>query len=344
MSTLQEFLEEKPDLKYLFTGGKGGVGKTIVAAGLARHFADQGKRTLLASLNPVHSLSSVFGQDLSGGSTQPVQGIGGPLFAVEVGIEEAVERYRKNIGTRVREFLKWADIPVDARPFIDIAATNPAFEESAMFDKMVDIMLTEGERYDMVVFDTAAVANAVRLIGLSKIYGLWLGRMIESRKEALSLRVQLAFRKDKIMEEVKKDPLMSDLLSMNDRFAQVKHVLIDPHRTAFFFVTLPLALPIAVVRRFIQMVRAYDIPIGGVVVNQVIPPEVGERTSEEYMHNKYLEQIGYMEAIRRDLGSLVRAFIPLYPREVAGISSLERVSQDLFTYQPAFWEPAPTQR
>src|SRR5207253_2247499 len=95
----------------------------------------------------------------------------------------------------VKEFLRWADIPLDARPFIEIAATNPAFEESAMFDRMVDYILKEGEAYDRVIFDTAAVANAVRLIGLSKIYGLWLTRMIDSRKEALSMRVQLSVRR-----------------------------------------------------------------------------------------------------------------------------------------------------
>src|SRR5207247_11403807 len=82
---------------------------------------------------------------------------------------------------------------LDAKPFIEIATTNPAFEESAMFDRMVDYILKEGESFDRVIFDTAAVANAVRLIGLSKIYGLWLTRMIDSRKEALSMRVQLSF-------------------------------------------------------------------------------------------------------------------------------------------------------
>jgi arsenite-transporting ATPase len=242
---------------------------------------------LVASLNPVHSLTSVFGQDLPGGVVKPVQDASG-LYAVEVDTRDAVERYRDNIGKRVREFLKWSDVPVDPKPFINIAATNPAFEESAMFDKMVDFMLREGQEYDMVVFDTAAVANAVRLIGLSKIYGPWLARMTQSRREALQMRIQFAFRKEKVMEEVKKDPLMADLISMHERFTQVKTVLVDPETTAFFFVTLPLALPIAVVKRFITMVRSYDIAIGGVIVNEVLRREAVEATQgEEYLTNKY---------------------------------------------------------
>jgi arsenite-transporting ATPase len=337
MATLHDLISQKPRLRYLFTGGKGGVGKTVAAAALAYHFSQQGKKTLLASLNPVHSLTSVFGQDLSGGVIKPVQGASG-LYAVEVDARDAVERYRENIGTRVREFLKWSDVPVDPKPFINIAATNPAFEESAMFDKMVDFMLQEGENYDIVVFDTAAVANAVRLIGLSKIYGLWLARMIQSRREALQMRIQFAFRKEKVMEEVKKDPLMADLISMDERFRRVKTVLVDPEATAFFFVTLPLALPIAVVKRFITMVRSYDIAIGGVIVNEVLRREaVEEAGGEEYLTNKYHEQLRYMRTIKQDLGELVRAFVPLYPHEVVGLPTVAKVAEDLWHFAPDVW-------
>ena len=337
MQTLMQLLNEKPGLRFIFTGGKGGVGKTVAAAGIAIQFAGQGKRTLLASLNPVHSLSSVSGQPLSGGAVLPVEGVSN-LFAVEVEIQEVVARYRENIGRRVREFLKWADIPIDARPFVDIAVTNPAFEESAMFDKMMYIMLGERGNYDPIVFDTAAVANAVRLIGLSKIYGLWLSRMIESRKQALSLRVQLSFRKERMVEEVKKDPLMADLISMNERFLQVKELLIDPQQTAFFFLTLPLALPISVVKRFIGMVGEYHIPVGGVLVNQVLPSEiVSNHPDEIYLQNKYQEQLGYMQTIKSDLGELVRGFIPLYDGEVVGLKMIQMATNDLFTYEPAYW-------
>lgn len=337
MQTLMQLLNEKPGLRFIFTGGKGGVGKTIAAAGIAIQFAGQGKRTLLASLNPVHSLSSVFGQPLSGGAVLPVRGVSN-LFAVEVETQEVVARYRESIGRRVREFLKWADIPIDAKPFVDIAVTNPAFEESAMFDKMMDIMLGERGNYDIIVFDTAAVANAVRLIGLSKIYGLWLGRMIESRKQALSLRVQLSFRKERVMEEVRRDPLMADLISMNERFLQVKELLIDPQQTAFFFVTLPLALPISVVKRFIGMVGEYHIPVGGVLVNQVLPPEIVSNSPDEaYLQNKYQEQLGYMQTIKSDLGELVRGFIPLYDGEVVGLKTIQTATSDLFAYEPAYW-------
>ncbi len=333
---LKEVLENKPRLKYMFTGGKGGVGKTIAAAGLAYHFASNGEKTLLASLNPVHSLSSLFMQDLTGGVIKPVEGVEN-LYAIEVEIDDVVEKYKENIARRLREFLKWADIPLNPEPFVEIATTNPAFQESAMFDKMMDIVLEQGQNFDRIIFDTAAVANAVRLIGLSKIYGLWLARMIKSRKEALSLRVQLSFRKEKVMEEIKKDPLLADLLDMNERFSRVREILLNSEETAFFFVTLPLSLPIAVVKRFIKMVRAYDIPVGGVIVNQIIPRNIGEAPDvTEYIRNKYKEQLHYMEIIEKDLGDMVVSYIPMYPKEVVGVEMVARVAEDLLEYEPDF--------
>jgi len=331
--TFLEFIEEKPNLKFFFTGGKGGVGKTIAAAGIAYYYASQGKKTLLASLNPVHSLSSIFEQELWGGDIKKVEGIE-HLYAVEVDIKDTVEQYKQQLAERLRWFLKWADIPVKADDFIEIAATNPAFEESAMFDSMLDVMLKEGGNYDKIIFDCAAVANAVRLLGLSKIYELWLTRMIKSREEALSLRVKLSFRKDKVMEEIKKDPMMADLLNMRKRMQEAKKVLNNPDVTAFFFVTIPLALPIAVVKRFINMVKGFDIPIGGVFVNMVIPEDVVKGKATEYMINKYKEQQNYFSIIKRDLWPLVRAVIPLFPTEIVGIDMIAKVADAIVNWKP----------
>src|SRR5439155_1199807 len=96
---MPELLAQRPKMRYIFTGGKGGVGKTVAAAGLAYHYAAQGERVLLASLNPVHSLSSLFGQSLSGGKVVQVQGAEG-VHAFEVETTEVVERYPDSIRGR----------------------------------------------------------------------------------------------------------------------------------------------------------------------------------------------------------------------------------------------------
>jgi len=333
VSTFKDFVDQHPNIKFFFTGGKGGVGKTICAAAIAHYFASMGRKTLIASLNPVHSLTSLYGQELWGRGIQKINGEDN-LWAVEVDIKEKVATYRDQLTERIRAFLKWADIPVDPSSFIDIAVTNPAFEESAQFDAMTDIMLEEGEEYDVIVFDCAAVANAIRLLGLSKIYDLWLARMIQSRKEALSLRVKLSFRKEKVAEEVKRDPMLADLIRQRAKMEQAKAILNDVEKTAFIFVTIPLALPISVVQRFIRMVQAFDIPIGGVFVNRVIPRSAAENDATEYMKNSFKQQTRYLKIIQDQMGDLVRAYIPLYPTEVVGVDMIAQVCEDMLKFKP----------
>lgn len=326
---IHDFLNTHSDLKYCFTGGKGGVGKSVLAAGMAYYFAERGEQTLLASLNPVHSLSNLFSQHLSGGTAKPIDGVNN-LFAIEVEINDIVLSYREKIAARLREFLKWAEIPLNPEPFIDIATTNPAFQESAMFDKTMEIITQQRETYKRVIFDTAAVANAVRLIGLNKIYGLWLSRMLTSRKEALSLRYQLSVRKEKVLNEIKRDPLIADLLAMNERFEAARKILTNPNETAFFFVTTPQSLPISVVKRFITMVRGFDIPIGGVFVNGIIPEETFHLDGSGFLDGKHEEQTRYLKVIKDDLGDLVSAYVYLQSREVSGLDSLRHVVNDMF--------------
>jgi len=322
------FIASKPSLKYLFFGGKGGVGKTIVAAGSAYYLAEVlGKKTLISSTNPVHSLSSAFGQDIWGKGIQRIEGTKN-LYAVEIDISETIKKYKQEIRDKILTFLKYADVPLDPEPFVEIATTNPAFEESAMFDDMINLIL-KGE-FDAYIFDTAPVAHTYRLLGMSKVYDLWLRKMIESRREALSLRVKLSFRKEKMAEELKKDPLLASLLGTREQTEKGRKLLTDVERTAFFFVTLPLSLPIAVIERFIGWVQAFEIPTGGVIVNEVLPKEQFDlTTASSYIINKIEEQDHYLETIHKKFPELVRAYVPLYETEVASINMIARVAEAL---------------
>ncbi|MEM0233142.1 MAG: ArsA family ATPase [Candidatus Nezhaarchaeales archaeon] len=321
----KEFIDSNPNLRYLFFGGKGGVGKTVVAAGAAQFFAKRGKKTIISSTNPVHSLSSLFKRDIWG---KGVQKLSDNLYAIELDISKTVERYKIDMKEKLLSFIKTADIPVDPDPFLDIATTNPAFEEAAMFDDMINLILKD--EFDVYVFDTAPVAHTYRLLGLSKVYDLWLKRLIKSREEALSLRVKLSFRKEKILEEIKKDPVLQSALETRKRTEEAKKILTDAKKTAFFFVTLPLALPIAVIERFITWIKAFEIPIGGVIVNGVIPKSLGKvENPSPYVINKLKEQEGYLEIIHRKFPGLVRAYIPLYETEVIGMDMVSRVAEAL---------------
>jgi arsenite-transporting ATPase len=318
--SMADYFESHPDLRYTFFGGKGGVGKTTMAGVSAVHLASRGRRTLLASTNPVHSLSGLLDQDVFGRRV-PVDGVEN-LWALEIDTKEAIDRSKKEIREKVQWFLKFAEISTKADEFVEAATMNPAFEESAMFENMIDLIFQD--EYDVYVFDTAPTANARRLLGMSRVYSLWVNKMVKSREEAQSLREILSITKKK-----EEDPLMSYLIDFRARIAQAEKLLTDPEKTAFFFVTLPEALPIAVIRRFINWFTDFGIPVGGVVVNQLIDKEELD-TAPDFVRNRVAMQDEYMGEIRTEFDGMVRAVLPLYDSEIRGVDSLRRAGEALF--------------
>ena len=318
--SMDQYIKNHPRLKYIFFGGKGGVGKTVMAGAAALWSAKQGKKTLLASTNPVHSLSNLFEQNVFG---RPVVVCDEEkCHAFEIDTRETIERSKKNIREKINWFLKFADITTKAEDFIESATMNPAFEESAMFENMIDLMFKD--EYDFYVFDTAPTANARRLLGMSKVYGLWVDKMLKSKEEATSLRDLLSFTKKK-----EEDPLLDYLLSFKDRMAHAKELLTDDALTAFFFVTLPESLPIAVITRFINWFYEFGIPVGGVVVNGVIPKEQIVVDTAEFVQNRIKMQEEHMEQIWKIFGDKVRAVAPLFETEVKGTKMLNRMVEQL---------------
>jgi arsenite-transporting ATPase len=284
--------------------------------------AKRGKRTLLASTNPVHSLSGLLDQNVFGKPTL-VTGTS-QLYAYEIDTKDTIERSKNEIKEKIDYFLKFAEIRTKADEFVESATMNPAFEESAMFENMIDLMFHD--EYEAYVFDTAPTANARRLLGMSDVYSLWVNKMMQSRQEAQNLRVSLSYSKKK----QEKDPLMDYLLEFQERMGHAKELLTDADLTSFFFVTLPEALPIAVIRRFIQWFADFGIPVGGVVVNMVINPDEVSKDAPEFVRNRVAMQAAYMDEIGDSFDKMVRAIIPLYETEVRGVEMLTRTANSLF--------------
>ena len=320
-TSMRKYVNDHQRLRYTFFGGKGGVGKTVMAGATAIWLAKQGRRVMLASTNPVHSLSGLLGQNVFGKAT-PVEGVEN-LWAYEIDTKETIERSKQEIREKIQWFLKFADISTKAEEFVESATMNPAFEESSMFENMVDLMLKN--EYDVYVFDTAPTANARRLLGMSKVYSLWVNKMLKSREEARSLRELLSFTKKK-----EADPLMDYLVSFRDRMGQAQKLLTDDQLTAFFFVTLAEALPIAVITRFIGWFHDFGIPVGGVIVNMLIDRAQVNELSPEFVRNRVDMQARYMDDVWQKFEGMVRSILPLYESEVRGTASLSRMGDALF--------------
>jgi arsenite-transporting ATPase len=292
-----------------------------MAAAAALWAARQGKKTLLASTNPVHSLSNLFAQDVFG---KPAVVCDEQMcYAFEIDTKDTIERSKQEIREKIGWFLKFADLTTSAEGFVESATMNPAFEESAMFENMTDLMFKN--EYDFYVFDTAPTANARRLLGMSKVYSLWVEKMLKSREEATSLRQMLSFTKKK-----EGDPLLDYLLSFKDRLGRAEKLLTDKALTAFFFVTLPEALPIAVITRFINWFYEFGIPVGGIIVNGLIQKDQVTVDSAEFVRNRVQMQDEHMKEIWDIFGDGVRSVVPLFETEVQGGEMLFRLVDKLF--------------
>ncbi|MGH9425439.1 MAG: ArsA family ATPase, partial [Terriglobia bacterium] len=139
----------------------------------------------------------------------------------------------------------------------------------------------------------------------------------------------LSFTKKK-----EEDPLLGYLLQFRQRMGQARERLTDAEKTAFFFVTLPEALPIAVITRFISWFHDFGIPVGGVVVNMVLDKQALGDGTPQFVRNRVQMQDEHMKTIWEKCDGSVRAIVPLFDQEVRGLPMLRQTGQALFAEPP----------
>jgi arsenite-transporting ATPase len=149
--------------------------------------------------------------------------------------------------------------------------------------------------------------------------------MLKSREEAKTLRELLSFTKKK-----ETDPLMDYLMSFRERMEHARVLLTDPDLTAFFFVTLPEALPIAVITRFIQWFHDFGIPVGGVLVNMLIDQASVGKDAADFVKHRVAMQQEHMQTVWKKFGGNVRAIVPLFEAEIRGLPMLKRLADAVF--------------
>jgi len=139
------------------------------------------------------------------------------------------------------------------------------------------------------------------------------------------LRELLAFTKKK-----EEDPLMDYLISFRERMKRAQKLLTDDQLTAFFFVTLPEALPIAVIKRFINWFHDFGIPVGGVIVNMLIQKDQVTDATSEFVRNRVMMQEEHMQTIWQEFDGSVRALLPLLDNEIRGVDALKNFTRYVF--------------
>ena len=315
-----------------FLGGKGGVGKTTIAASAARAAADAGQRTLLVSTDPAHSTSDVL-QTRLGSDVRPVTQ---SLYAMELDPEHEAELYISDVKERLAEAVP-PRLVAEVERQIDVAKVSPGAGEAALFEKFARV-LDDSADYERVVFDTAPTGQTLRLLGLPESMTVWMSGLIQRRQKVSALgkmwRNVAGASAGRDSGEMRgeaagdrggdsdADPVLAALEQRRDRFVRAREVLTDAAQTSFLFVLTPQRLPILETARAVRTLRKYKIPVGGVIVNQVEPGGGAGPGGT----GRSARQGEFLETIETEFADTPRWLVPRMEEEVVGLSALRELA------------------
>src|SRR5438093_7075712 len=268
-----------PERRYIMFGGKGGLGKTTFSAATAFWLAEQGKRVLVFSVDPQASLSDIFQQDIFGKG--PVK-ILDNLWAQEIDADRHIREYQQEIRQKILDMYGLDEVPQEIEDYIQAASSEPAMEESAIFDSVVDIV-NQGD-YDYYIYDLVPLGHALYYLSMAKVYDEWIGKITHLREQMREYE-EVAARM-KRQKEVDEDLILAELRDIRDRINAASRILTDRERTAFFFVVIPEQMILIDTRKAAELFARFDVPIGGYVVNRVLPDELRDQNVPKYLRNR----------------------------------------------------------
>ncbi len=289
--------------RHLFFGGKGGVGKTTLAAATAVWFADRGFRTTIVSTDPTVSLSAMFDQRIGGDSAAPIRQVPN-LCGLNINPNDAKGVFQRRLNSVMGQ--------MSGALGSDVIST-PCAEEMATFDQFVTFL--EEPEGDIIVFDTAPTGKTLRELAMPFDWAGFLQKQIQDGRELARL---MKMGEDSF-ERLERD---------RQRYENALAVLRDRSATVFTLVLLPERLPIEETQSAITGLDRLGIPVQSLVVNQCILPEVID--GNRFLGARAEVQRRYLDEIERRFDGLARTRLPLLDRDVSDLSSLRRVGEIVY--------------
>ena len=296
----------------LFTG-KGGVGKTTLAAASAYKAARQGHKTLILSTDPAHSLSDALDRHLEPEPTQ----VDGNLYAQEVDLYYSMKKYWENIRDLMLTLLKWQGVGAIAA---EEMASIPGMEEGSAL-LWLEKFYTEAE-YDVIIVDSAPTGETLNLLTLPEVSRWWLKKAFPFQKFAIKT-MGTALRG---VTGVPIDKGYDELNGMFDKLNRVQNILTDSQTSSIRLVMNPERMVVQEALRGYTYFQLYGYRVDAVLVNRVLTEEASEGFFKEY----YKSQQKYMQQIRNSFSPIPIYTIPHQGHEVFGMELLDQLSQQAY--------------
>jgi len=291
--------------KFLFFGGKGGVGKTTMAATAATWLSDHGYKTLIVATDPTVSLSAIYEQHVSETEITKI-GTERNLCGLNINPKKAMGMFQ----TRLEGTLSGI-----SSLFGSELLSTPCTEEIAAFDQFVSFF--EDTEHDKVVFDTAPTGHTLRELSMPFDWSGYITNQIKNRRE---LSEVLGFVYDEKMVE--------DLNQEKLRYDQAVKGLSDQSISAFNLVLLPEKLPIEETARALEDLGKWGIDVPALIINEVIPKDVLK--GNWFLERRSATQDKYMAEIDTRFPKLIKRQVPLFETDIYGIEKIRKVGEVLY--------------
>lgn len=302
--------------RYLFFGGKGGVGKTTAASATALFLLHNSKRNdsiLLFSTDPAHSLSDSLDVKVGNRLVEVKAFRGARLVAYEMDASLALERFRAAHGEVLAEIAERGTLldEDDINQLLNLSL--PGLDEVMSLFELSEV--DRAGKYTRIVVDTAPSGHTSRLLRLPEVFER-IVRTLDLMGEKHRYMIEQFARRRAPLDRV--ELFLRDL---NERIASVRNLLYDGGQTSFCLVTIPEAMSVRETQRYLELLKGQGVPVRDLIVNRVEQ----EHEGCEYCHARVVGQKKWLKEITRAFRGLEFHYVPLQAQEVRGLEALKEV-------------------
>ena len=242
--------------------------------------------------------------------------------AQEIDADQHIKAYQNEIRKKILDMYGFEAVPDEIEQYIQAASAEPAMEESAIFDAVVDVVVQEN--YDYYIYDLVPLGHALYYLSMAKVYDEWINKVTKLREDMREYEEMVSRLKRE--KQTEQDAILNELIYIKGRINASSKILTDKDKTAFFFVVTPEDMIIVDTEKAAKLFAQFDVPIGGYVVNRVIPHELIDQNIPDYLRNRIQMQDKYLGSIRTTFGKDVLAYVPELERDVTGLPMIEKLA------------------
>jgi arsenite-transporting ATPase len=302
-------------MRIVLVTGKGGVGKTTVAACTALRAADAGHRTLVTSTDPAHSLADAMGVGLGSDPGQVVENLDGQ----QIDTQRQLDRYWGSIRRQLMDVLDWGGAGgIEAEEFL----VFPGMDE--LFALLEVNRHARSGAYDVIVVDCAPTAETLRLLSLPEVLSWYFEKVLPTERRLMRAARPILSRLTDL--PLPQDDVFTTAQSVFESIEGVKKLMADPAVTSARLVVNPEKMVIDEARRTYSYLGLFGYGVDGVVINRVLPEEV----ADPYFERWRAIQKGHLDTVEDAFAEVPRLRLRLFDDEMVGVDRLRYMSDELY--------------